>query len=119
MQSSTQEDEPQFDGEPQFGGVDFRKEYGGKGKATGARRNCSANFNQPPKRPSDGVSDGARRSGGSSGGAVVSANKGEKEKATNRGEKEKAPRRQPSDRSASMGGGSVRGESSKYQKKKN
>ena len=37
--------------------------------------------------------------------------KGEKEKATNRGEKEKAPRRQPSDRSAIGGGGSVRGES--------
>ena len=58
------------------------------------------------------MSDGARKSIGSSGGAVASANKGEKEKATNRGEKEKAPRRQPSDISASRGGDSVRGESS-------
>ena len=66
MQSSTQEDEPHF------GSVDFRKEYGGKGKVTGTRRKCSANFNQPPKRPSDGVSDGAR-SAGSNGGAVASA----------------------------------------------
>ena len=79
---------------------------------TGTQWKCSANFNQPPRRSSDGVSDGARKSTGSSGGAVASANKGEKEKATNRGEKEKAPRRQPSDRSASRGGGSVRGESS-------
>ena len=58
------------------------------------------------------MSDGARKSTSSSGDAVASANKGEKEKATNRGEKEKAPRRQPSNRSASRGGGSVRGESS-------
>ena len=79
---------------------------------TGTWRKCSANFNQPPRRSSDGVSDGARKSTGSSGGAVASANKGEKEKATNRGEKEKAPRRQPSNRSATGGGGSVRGESS-------
>ena len=58
------------------------------------------------------MSNGVRRSAGSSGGAVASANKGEKEKATNRGEKEKAPRKQPSDSSATRGGGSVRGESS-------
>ena len=68
MQSSTQEDEPQF------GGVDIRKENGGKGKVTGTRRKCSANFNQPPRKSLDGVSDGARKSTGSSGGAVASAN---------------------------------------------
>ena len=105
MQSITQEDEPHF------GCVDFRKEYGGK--VTSTRRKCSANFNQPPKRPSDGMSDGARGSAGSDGCAVASASKGEKEKASNRGEKEKAPRRQSSDRSATRGGGSAnRGESS-------
>ena len=80
---------------------------------TGTQRKCSANFNQPPKRPSDCVSDGARGSAGIDGGVVASANKGEKEKASNRGEKEKAPRRQPSDRSATRnGGGANRGESS-------
>ena len=114
MQSSTQEDEPLFSGEPQFGSVDFRKEYSGKGKPTGTRRKCSANFNQQPKRPSDNASDGARGSVGSDGSAAGCANKGERNKAGSRGEKEKATRKQPSDRSATRGGGGAsKGESSR------
>ena len=66
MQSSTQEDEPLFSGEPQLGSVDNRKEYGGKGikgkgKPIGARRQCSANFDEKPTMLSGSASYGAKR----------------------------------------------------------
>ena len=102
MQSSTQEDEPIFSGEPQFGSVDNQKEYGGKGvkgkrKPTGARRKCSANFDKKPTMPSDSASDGAKGSVYSDGSASGCANKGEKNKAVSKGEKEKASWKQSSD----------------------
>ena len=120
MPSSTQEDEPLFSGEPQFGSRDNRKEYSGKGlkgkgkgKPTGARRHCSANFDKKPTMPSDSASDGAKGSVYSDGSASGCANKGERNKAVSKGEKEKASRKQSSDRSTTRGGGSTnRGESS-------
>ena len=93
--SSAQEDEPQF------GGIDIRKEYGGKGKATGTRRKCSANFNQSPRKFGEIVCGGAGTVAGGSGGAVAAASGGGKGKVTGGNSK------QPSDRSVKMGGGGV------------
>ena len=60
----------------------MRKEYGGKGKVTGTRRKCSANFNQPPKKSVEVVSDGTGKNAGGSGGAVAGASGGGKWKVT-------------------------------------
>ena len=92
-----------------FGGVNIRKEYGGKGRGrtAGTVWKCSATFNQPLRKPSDSPSVGVMKSTGGCGGAVASASRVEKVKAGNGGEKEKVPIRPASDGSASSGAGSA------------